>query len=230
MALLQSTNAAAESVLGDLRATALSDRAWLALVALADADPANIVAGQLLAAAPSVQQLSLRNQITLLIQANQRGLVLRDIDTDAGWRRRGRAPNQSGLQIIRPHEGHAGKPTVTRGRGYRVVRRWEFGQTTPDPLNPPAQPQPDPPGDAACFAEHLIDQLGRRGYRIAPGQANDVDHATRLVTLASCAWHGDPAGAVPLLLKALAQALTADSAGVLIGRSRPGVCLTNAAM
>src|SRR4051812_44476583 len=121
------------------QAALLADRAWLALAALAEAEPDNVVAEQLLAAAPTVQHLSLRNQVTLLVQAGEQQLPLRDVDTETGWARRGRVPGQTGLRVVRPH--------VESGRtaghyGFRVSYRWEFAQT--DPVESGAPPQTAP--------------------------------------------------------------------------------------
>ena len=53
---------------------------------------------------PRILGYSLRNQILLLEQAEERGIELRDVDTYRGWRRRGRGVRrgETGLRIIRP--------------------------------------------------------------------------------------------------------------------------------
>jgi hypothetical protein len=203
------------------QAALLADRAWLALAALAEAEPDNVVAEQLLAAAPSVQHLSLRNQITLLVQAGEQQLPLRDVDTEAGWARRGRVPSQAGLRVVRPHDepGRAGGR-----RGFRVSYRWEFAQTDPAEDGAPPQTAPPAAGDTAEFAEHLIDQLGKRGYRVSPAANTAVDHDAQRITIAEPTWHGDPAAAVRLLIPALAHALVTGAAPVLdlVGGRRAG--------
>ncbi|HEY3478494.1 MAG TPA: hypothetical protein VGL02_06285 [Streptomyces sp.] len=193
------------------QAGVLADRAWLALAALADAGPGNVVVEQLLAAAPSVQHLSLRNQITLLVQAGERGIALRDIDTDTGWARRGRAPAQPGLRIVRPHDDPA-RPGRTL---FRVSCRWEFSQTEPASGDVAPQAAPAVAGDPAELAGNLIDQLGTHGYRVAPGPAGTVDHPARRITVDERTWHGDPAAAVRVFVPALAHALTAATDPVL---------------
>jgi hypothetical protein len=49
-------------------------------------------------------RFSLRNQLLILQQAEQRGITVTDIDTKKGWNRRGRliATGQTGLRIVRP--------------------------------------------------------------------------------------------------------------------------------
>lgn len=203
------------------QASLLADRAWLALAALAQTAPDNIVAEQLLAAAPSVQQLSLRNQITLLLQAAEQRIVLRDVDTEQGWLRRGRVPNQPGLRIVRPHDGPSrGDGPGAGRRRFRVSHRWEFTQTKPADHGVAAQTTPRAAGDPAEFAVHLINQLGGHGYRITPGSATDVHHQARLITIAEPTWHGGPAGAVRVLIPTLAQALVATSDGRLYTADR----------
>jgi hypothetical protein len=190
----------------------LADRAWLALAALAEARPDNVVADQLLAAAPTVQHLSLRNQITLLVQAGEHQLRLRDVDTKAGWARRGRVPSQAGLRVVRPHD----EPGQVAGRRlFRVSPRWDFAQTTPAEDGAPPQTQPNPAGDPAEFAENLINQLGTCGYRVTPGAATAIDHDARQITIAYLTWHADPVAAVRLLIPALAHALVTGAAPML---------------
>lgn len=191
----------------------LADRAALALVALAEAGPVNLVSDQLLAAASSVQHLSLRNQILMLIQAGDRKLALRDVDTEEGWARRGRVPNQPGLRIVRPHDrpAAASHPAARRrGRraSFRLIKRWEFAQTmllggVPDP-----QTEPEPAGNPAEFACCLLTQLDRRGYRVQPGEAHAVEHDTATVTLTAPVGTGDPTGQVRELIWAMAEVLT----------------------
>ncbi|MFI6029504.1 hypothetical protein [Amycolatopsis magusensis] len=190
----------------------LADRAWLALAALAEAGPDNVVAEQLLAAAPTVQHLSLRNQVTLLVQAGEQRLLLRDVDTEAGWARRGRIPRQRGLRVVRPHDGSG---RAGGRRAFRVSYRWEFAQTDPVVNGAPPQTTPDAAGDPAEFAENLIDQLGERGYRVTPGAATAVDHEAQRITIADSTWHADPAAAVRLLIPALAHALVTGAAPAL---------------
>ena len=128
------------------RAVLLEDRAILALAALAEVGPDNAVSDQLIAAAPSVQHLSLRNQLRLLVQAGEKKLVLRDVDTYDGWCRRGRVPNQPGLRIVRPHDdpGHDSADPAARARRrakFRAAHRWEFAQTVPRDDATDPQPQ-----------------------------------------------------------------------------------------
>jgi hypothetical protein len=182
----------------------LIDRVWLALAALAEAPPDNIVTKQLLSAAPSVQHLSLRNQITLLVQSGERQIALRDVDTEQGWARRGRMPNQSGLRVVRPHDapGRAGGRRL-----FRVSYRWEFTQTAP--LGGDVLPQIEPcaAGDSAEFAENLIDQLSEHGYRVTPAPATTINHEAQRIAIDHATWHSDPVSAVSLLIPALAHAL-----------------------
>lgn len=199
------------------QASLLADRAWLALAALAEAEPDNVVAEQLLAAAHSVQHLSLRNQITLLVQAGEQQIALRDVDTETGWARRGRVPNQTGLRIVRPHDepGHAGGRRL-----FRVSYRWEFTQTDPAQDGVAPQTEHGAAGDPAEFAGNLIDQLGKRGYRVTPGPTAVVDHQAQLVTIDELTWHCDPTAAVRVLIPALAHALVTGAGrhlGVLGG-------------
>lgn len=191
----------------------LADRAALALVALAEAGPVNPVSDQLLAAASSVQHLSLRNQILLLIQAGDRKLVLRDVDTEEGWARRGRVPHQPGLRIVRPHDPpgsaafHAAR---SRGRraSFRLIERWEFTQTSVLAGAADPQTEPEPAGNPAEFACCLLTQLDRRGYRVGAGEARVVEHDTATVTLTAPVGVGDPQGQVRELIWAMAEVLT----------------------
>lgn len=194
--------------------------AWSTLTDLAEAQPDNPVAALLLAAASSVQKLSLHNQISLLLQAGEQQLVLRDIDTAPGWARRGRQPkpDQAGLRVVRPHY-QAGQ---REGRClFRTSRRWEFTQTCPLDNNIRTQTAPDGAGDPVEFARHLIDQLGEHCYRVTPGVQTDIDHDARQITIAERIWHHDPRSAVRLLIPALAHTLVADAGrdhDVLAGR------------
>lgn len=207
----------------DLRHQAglLADRAWIALAALAEADPDNVVAEQLLAAAHSVQHLSLRNQITLLVQAGEQQIPLRDVDTETGWARRGRVPSQTGLRVVRPHDQPGRRSSR---REFRVSYRWEFAQTEPASGDVPAQATPAAAGDPAEFAEHLIGQLGKHGYRVVPGAATAADHEAQRITIAEQTWRGDPAAAVRVLIPALAHALItgATPALTVVGDRRAG--------
>ncbi|RAS59479.1 hypothetical protein C8D87_11491 [Lentzea atacamensis] len=193
---------------------------WNTLTDLAEAQPDNPVAALLLAAASSVQKLSLHNQISLLLQAGEHQLVLRDIDTEQGWARRGRQPkpDQTGLRVVRPHY-QAGQRD---GRCvFRTSRRWEFSQTDPLDNHVRTQTAPDVAGDPAEFARHLIDQLGEHCYRVTPGALTEIDHDTRRITIAERIWNHDPQAAVRLLIPALAHTLVADAGrdrDVLAGR------------
>lgn len=90
---------------------------------------------------------SLRNQLLILRQAEQRGITLTDIDTRVGWNRRGRliAAGQQGLRIARPvgaeddNSGEAADPDAdqpdtdpgtsgSRPR-FRMSPRWDISQT-----------------------------------------------------------------------------------------------------
>ncbi|WP_370973973.1 hypothetical protein, partial [Amycolatopsis sp. cg9] len=169
----------------------------------------------------SVQHLSLRNQITLLVQAGEQQIPLRDVDTEAGWARRGRVPSQTGLKVVRPHDQPGGR----RGRReFRVSYRWEFAQTDPAEGDVPPQATPAAAGDPAEFAQNLIGQLGKHGYRVAPGAATAVDHDAQLITIAEPTWRGDPESAVRVLIPALAHALVcgATPALALVGERRAG--------
>lgn len=188
----------------------LADRTWLALAALAEADPDNIVTTQLLATAPSVQRLSLRNQITLLVQTGAQRIPLRDVDTTLGWARRGRVPSGPGLWVVHPHD----KPGKDGDSLFRASDRWEFTQTEPAGGTAP-QTEPDTAGDPAEFAEHLIDQLRTRGYRVTRGAATVVDHQAQLVTVEEPAWRNDPVAAVRVLIPELAHALV-TGAGIAL--------------
>lgn len=193
---------------------------WSTLTDLSEAQPDNPVASLLLDAATSVQKLSLHNQISLLLQAGELQLVLRDIDTEQGWARRGRQPkaDNPGVRVTRPHY-QAGQRD---GRCvFRTSRRWEFSQTDPLDNHVRTQTAPAAAGDPADFAHHLIGQLGEHCYRLAPGAFTDIDHDLRRITIAECIWHHDPRAAVRLLIPALAYALVADAGRdrvVLTGR------------
>lgn len=193
--------------------TLLNNRTWVALAALAETDPANAVSDQLLAAAPSVQKLSLRNQIMLLIQAGEKNLVLRDVDTYAGWGHRGRVPTEPGLRIVRaydPRPGQAASTTAQQPSVFGKGHRWDFAQTAP--LDDCADPQdvPDTAGDPAAFAEHLLDQFARYRYRAEPGPTGEVDHEAHVVTAAEAAMRDEPATAARVLIKALASVLITE--------------------
>jgi hypothetical protein len=192
----------------------LVDRAWLALSALAEAAPGNVVSDQLLAAAPSVQHLSLRNQLILLIQAGERRLRLRDVDTEQGWARRGRVPTQPGLRVVRPHDerGWAGE------RQFRISYRWDFTQTGPVRGTVVPEAEPRAAGVPERFAAGLIDQLGTYGYRVAPASATAVDHEARLVAIDKPTWHGDAVAVVHVLIPALAHALVTETGGGVVVR------------
>jgi hypothetical protein len=187
----------------------LDNRTWVALAALAEIDPVNVVSDQLLAAASSVQKLSLRNQLMLLIQAGERGLALRDVDTDDGWRRRGRVPTQPGMRIVRPYynprTGYV--MTSTARRRYRASHRWDFAQTAPWGDHPAPPATPDTTGDPAAFAKTLTSQCRRQGYDIAPGANDAVDHQTSRVLVDEQTWNADPAALARALITALAQIL-----------------------
>lgn len=179
-------------------------RAWNTLTDLAAAAPDNAVAALLLAAAPSVQNLSLHNQIALILQAGEQRLALRDIDTEQGWARRGRKPSQPGLQVTRPHY----QASKIDGRClFRTVYRFEFTQTEPLDNGVRTQTEPAAAGDPTAFAEHLTNQLDDRRYRVDLGAVTAVDHETQRVTIADLTWHHDPASAVRVLIVALAFAL-----------------------
>ncbi|MDT7789857.1 MAG: hypothetical protein QOF58_8276 [Pseudonocardiales bacterium] len=193
---------------------------WSMLTDLAEAQPDNPVAALLLAAASSVQKLSLHNQISLLLQAGEHQLVLRDIDTEQGWARRGRQPKpgHTGLRVTRPHY-QAGQ---RNGRCvFRTSRRWEFTQTDPLDNNIRTQTAPAAAGDPVEFAHHLIGQLGEHCYRLTPGAVTEIDHDLRLITIAEHVWNHDPRAAVRVLIPVLAHALVTDAGrdrAVLAGR------------
>lgn len=181
-------------------------RTWDTLTDLAQARPNNPVTELLLAAAPSVQRLSLHNQVALILQAGEHQLVLHDINTERGWARRGRRPRPGdpGLQIKRPHQPSDLDDVVVL---YRTTRRWEFSQTEPADNGVRTQTDPAGAGDPAAFAEHLINQLGDLGYRLAAGARDGVDHDAQVITIAETTWNSDPVAVVRLLIPELAHAL-----------------------
>ncbi|UUV32138.1 hypothetical protein NQK81_01435 [Amycolatopsis roodepoortensis] len=202
------------------QARLLADRTWLALAALAESDPANVVADELLAAAPSVQKLSLHNQVTLLVQAGEQQILLRDVDTEAGWARRGRVTTPQGLRVVRPHD----KPGWRGPSEFRVSYRWDFAQTKPADGDIPPQATPAPAGDPADLAGNLIDQLGNHAYRVTPATTTVIDHHTCQISIAETIWHDDPATVVRVLIPALAHVLVSGSEPELgaVGDHRAG--------
>lgn len=88
---------------------------------------------------------SLRNQLLILRQAEQRGITLADIDTKAGWVRRGRliAKGQAGLRIVQPvgatdddttddDTNETTDPAQHEQRPrFRMAPRWDISQTAP---------------------------------------------------------------------------------------------------
>ncbi len=198
-------------------------REWLTLTALADVGPDNPVANALVAAAESVQQLSLRNQLMLLIQAGEKHLQLRDIDTAAGWARRGRAVRGAGLSIIYPFE----RPGTGPGgrRTFRADARWEFTQTVLLGGAIDSQTAPHPAGDPRAFADHLATQVRQCGYQVGPGPETAVDLDRRLVTIDEPVWHAHSEGAARVLLTVLAQLIVGDQDAITAAwggpRSRP---------
>ena len=109
---------------------------------------------------------SLRNQLLILRQAEQRGITLTDIDTRVGWNRRGRliAAGQQGLRIARPvgaEDDDSGQatdpdadqpdtdPGTNRSRPrFRMSPRWDISQTVPMDQPPDADVHSDE--EAAC--------------------------------------------------------------------------------
>lgn len=104
---------------------------------------------------------SLRNQLLILRQAEQRGITLTDIDTRLGWNRRGRliAAGQQGLRIARPvgaEDDDSGEatdpdtdqpdtdPDTNRSRPrFRMSPRWDISQTVPMDQVPDADAHSD---------------------------------------------------------------------------------------
>lgn len=201
----------------------LADRTALALAALAETDPVNVVSDQLLAAAASVQHLSLRNQVMLVIQAQEQNLTLRDVNTYQGWCHRGRVPNAPGLRIIRPQKDRrTGSVSRRRAVPFRVDYRWEFDQTVPRGGDGEPQAAAEPAGDPAEFVENLLGQLSRRGYRVEPGPVGAVDHDQLVATVAEPVW-SDPADTARALIKVVAEVLTSGpDRHLLVGGRRAG--------
>ena len=97
------------------RSAARARDAELAATALAMLEDPDI--GERIAALVSTPRLltySLRNQALLLGQADERGMVVTDVDTYRGWQRRGRhvRAGEHGLKIVRPVR-RSGEPTNT---------------------------------------------------------------------------------------------------------------------
>lgn len=109
---------------------------------------------------------SLRNQLLILRQAEQRGITLTDIDTRVGWNRRQRliAAGQQGLRIARPvgtedddngqvTDPDPDQPGTEPGTGesrprFRMSPRWDISQTVPMDETPEADAPTDE--EAAC--------------------------------------------------------------------------------
>jgi hypothetical protein len=208
--------------------TLLADRTAIAHAARAETGLNNPVADQLLAAAATVQHLSLRNQVMLLIQAAEQKLTLRDVDTYSGWCRRGRMPNTPGLRIVRPQDSRpVGNPAARsrhRGVPFRVDYRWEFAQTIPRGGDGKPQLAADPAGDPAEFVQTLLGQLDRRGYRVQPGPDNAVDHDQLVATVAESIWNSDASAKARALIQAVAEVLTSgpDRRHLSVGGRRAG--------
>jgi hypothetical protein len=199
-----------------------ASRTWNTINDLSGARPDNPVTALLLDAAPSVQKLSLHNQMTLILQAGRQRIVLRDIDTELGWARRGRRPKpgQDELRVIRPHhQAHR----LSGNCEFLASPRWEFTQTEPLGGRVRTQTAPEAAGDPATLAEHLIRQLGEHRYRILPGPKTVIDHDVRRITIETDIWHNAPTDAVRLLVPALAHALISDA-----GHPRGGRALARA--
>ncbi|MGH3680100.1 MAG: ArdC-like ssDNA-binding domain-containing protein [Natronosporangium sp.] len=101
---------------------------------------------------PRILGYSLRNQMLLIRQADQRGIKITDVDTYRGWKRRCRHVRQGeqGLRIVRPvgtddddqpdpAEGGDHDRDDSNGDGdvaprprFRFTPRWDISQTDPD--------------------------------------------------------------------------------------------------
>lgn len=145
---------------------------------------------------------SLRNQMLLMAQADERGMQLRDVDTLRGWRERGRAvlKGSKGLRIVRPvgteqaadaepgeaivcpsDDGDAGEDADSRRPRFRMSSVFELSQTEgveDDEAGAPEQVE-DP---AAVLAGTLTVQAQRAGYTVSWGEATEVDHDARTLT------------------------------------------------
>lgn len=97
-----------------------------------------------------IMNYSLRNQMLLATQADERGIILRDVDTRKGWSRRGRAVRRE--ELARPlrivaYYGADDSTTETTAAAdetdqdasppYRTVARYEISQTEQDPTADP---------------------------------------------------------------------------------------------
>jgi len=90
----------------------------------------------------SLARFSLRNQMLLSAQADEKGIGLSDVDTYRGWARRGRKPARPGdyLLVTVPRrnarqaaEDHdeTGEDEDDQPRGYYMSKRWDLAQTVP---------------------------------------------------------------------------------------------------
>ncbi|MEU7477048.1 hypothetical protein AB0A63_13760 [Lentzea sp. NPDC042327] len=159
-----------------------------------------------------MQNLSLHNQIALILQAGELQLALHDIRTEAGWARRGRRPKLGvpGLNVKRPHRPSDQFDDVVQ---YRAARRWEFSQTEPAGGGVRTQTEPAAAGDPADFAEHLRQQLDRLGYRVAPDSLTGIEHEQPVITIPESDWLNDPVAVVCRLIPELAYALLNPTGG-----------------
>lgn len=97
------------------------------------------------AAAPttSLGRFSLRNQMILSAQAEEKGLFLSDVDTYRGWERRGRKPARAGdYLLVTVPRGYQRKTADDQDdatnddeneppRAYFMGKRWDISQTVP---------------------------------------------------------------------------------------------------
>jgi len=205
-------------------------------------DPNSPILARLASADPEigtrVRGYSLRNQVLLVQQAEERGLSLRQVATYREWRDLGRAVRQGerGLRIVgyrgaedaaeTAEGGPADSGSEPRNR-FRMMAVFPIDQTTgadqenpgepdnvdPDTAGPVDQPAPDATlTPAQRVSARLIAQVCRAGFEVAddPDQAVPVhiDHATRTVRLRP----GDPDADTLRALSAVVAALASSPA------------------
>lgn len=211
-----------------------ADQALRAEVAELLSDPDAVVAliEQLAATckSPKILGYSLRNQAMLMLQAQARGMRLRDVDTYKGWRRRGLGVKrgEQGLRIVRPRgtentsddgENDGDQPSHTDSAAtaaadqvegsepqpgrtrFRMAAVFEINQTQPLEDAEEIGGAHVVPNPAAVLAETLTGQLERAGFELV----TDADCGTAEIDDSEAVVIIPPGHPVGELARALAQ-------------------------
>ncbi|MBE1580512.1 ArdC family protein [Amycolatopsis roodepoortensis] len=136
---------------------------------------------------PKIHRFSLRNQVLLLKQAEERGVLLIDVDTFKGWRNRGRAVRRGevGYRVTVPkgreqtgeasetaefegaaEQGGEGEQTKTL---FRMFPFFDISQTDGFDEDQPGYDAETIENVTSVLHASLVDQLERFGYTITTG-------------------------------------------------------------